>query len=80
MRTLHENGLKTYVMIAPVLPGAEELPEFLKNIVDYIIVDKLNYHYADWVLKKYNLPRIEKLDFLVDKLKKTGLPVEVVGQ
>jgi len=80
LRTLHENGLKTYVMIAPVLPGAEELPELLKNIVNYIIVDKLNYHYADWVLKKYNLPRIEKLDFLVEKLKKTGLPVEVVGQ
>jgi len=80
LRTLHENGLKTYVMIAPVLPGAEELPELLKNIVDYIIVDKLNYHYGDWVLKKYNLPRIEKLDFLVEKLKKTGLPVEVVGQ
>uniref|UniRef100_A0A7V3ZY19 Radical SAM protein n=1 Tax=candidate division WOR-3 bacterium TaxID=2052148 RepID=A0A7V3ZY19_UNCW3 len=79
LKTLHENGIRTYVMIAPVLPGAEKLPELIANTVNYVIVDRLNYHYADWVFKKFNLPKIENLDFLVEKLKERGLPVEVVA-
>lgn len=79
LKTLHENGVRTYVMIAPVLPGAEKLPELIRDIVDYIIIDKLNYHYADWVFKKYKLLKIKNIEFLVQRLKKIGLPVEVVG-
>jgi DNA repair photolyase len=52
---LHRNGIRTYAMIAPVLPGAETLPDALKGKVDYIIVDRMNYHYADWVYRKYGL-------------------------
>jgi DNA repair photolyase len=52
---LHNNGIRTYVMIAPILPGAESLAEILMGKVDYVIIDKLNYHYADWVYQKYGL-------------------------
>jgi DNA repair photolyase len=52
---LHRAGVRTYAMIAPVLPGSEELAEVLKGKVDYVIVDRMNYHYADWVYRKYGL-------------------------
>jgi DNA repair photolyase len=52
---LHQAGVRTYAMIAPVLPGAEGLKELLKGKVDYTIIDCMNYHYADWVYRKYGL-------------------------
>ncbi|HUW22215.1 MAG TPA: radical SAM protein [Candidatus Bathyarchaeia archaeon] len=52
---LHRAGIRTYVMIAPMLPGAEGLAEILEGKVDYVIVDRMNYHYADWVYRKYGL-------------------------
>ena len=42
-------------MIAPVLPGAEGFAELLKGNIDYVTVDRMNYHYADWVYRKYGL-------------------------
>ena len=33
---LHKAGIKTYAMIAPVLPGAEGLAELLKGKIDYV--------------------------------------------
>lgn len=42
-------------MIAPVLPEAEGLPEILTGKVDYILVDRMNYNYGDWVYRKYGL-------------------------
>jgi len=53
LEQLHRAGIKTYAMIAPLLPGAEKLVEMLQGKVDYIIVDKMNYHYSDWVYRKY---------------------------
>jgi len=53
--TLHQAGIRTYAMIAPVLPGAEGLAELLKGKIDYVIIDRMNYHYADWVYRKYGL-------------------------
>ena len=58
IRTLdefHKAEVKTYAMIAPILPGAEALPELLAGKVDYVLVDRMNYHYADWVYQKYSL-------------------------
>ena len=52
---LHRAGIRTYVMIAPILPKAEGLPEFLAGKVDYVRVDRMNYHYGDWVYRKYGL-------------------------
>jgi DNA repair photolyase len=52
---LHRAGIRTYAMIAPMLPGAEGLPKILAGKVDYVIVDRMNYHHADWVYRKYEL-------------------------
>jgi DNA repair photolyase len=52
---LHRAGIRTYAMIAPMLPGSEGLPEALKGKVDYLIADRMNYNYAHWVYRKYGL-------------------------
>lgn len=52
---LHKAGVRTYAMIAPVLPGAEGLAELLKGKIDYVLIDRMNYHYADRVYRKYRL-------------------------
>lgn len=50
---LHQNGIKTYVMIAPILPEAEDLARILKGKIDYLIIDRMNYRHADWIYHKY---------------------------
>jgi len=52
---LHAEGIRTFAMVAPILPGAEGLVSALKGTVEYVIVDRLNYHYADWAYKKYGM-------------------------
>jgi DNA repair photolyase len=52
---LHKAGIRTFGMIAPMLPGAEGLAELLRGKVDYVFIDRMNYHYADRVYKKYGL-------------------------
>jgi DNA repair photolyase len=52
---LHAAGIRTYAMIAPMLPGAEHLAEILAGKVDYVLLDRMNYHHADWVYRKYGL-------------------------
>jgi len=61
---LHKAGIRTYAMIAPVLPGAEGLAELLKGKIDYVLIDRMNYHYADWVYRKYGLEDQLTDDFL----------------
>jgi DNA repair photolyase len=53
--SLRSAGIRTFAMIAPLLPNAEGLAEQLSGNVDYVLVDKMNYHYADWVYKKFKL-------------------------
>jgi DNA repair photolyase len=52
---LHRAGVRTYAMIAPMLPGAEGLAELLAGKIDYVMFDRMNYHYADWVYRKHGL-------------------------
>ncbi|MDD1709465.1 MAG: hypothetical protein LUQ37_00985, partial [Methanoregulaceae archaeon] len=52
---LHDAGIRTFAMVAPMLPGAEGLAVMLKGKIDYCILDRMNYHYADWVYRKYGL-------------------------
>ena len=52
---LHRVGLHTYAMIAPILPHSEPLAEMLADKVDYVRTDRMNYHHADWVYRKYSL-------------------------
>ena len=52
---LHQAGIRTFVMIAPILPGAENLPEILAGKIEHVLMDRMNYHHADWVYRKYGL-------------------------
>ncbi|MDO8282877.1 MAG: radical SAM protein [Thermodesulfovibrionia bacterium] len=52
---LHSAGIKTFAMIAPVLPGAEGLVSELKGKVDHVLIDRLNYHYADRLYKEHGM-------------------------
>lgn len=64
---LHLAGIRTYAMIAPMLPGAEELAAQLSGKVDYVLVDRMNYHYGDWVYRKYRLEEAMSFDFFFSK-------------
>jgi len=55
LSVIHSKGIRTFAMIAPILPGAEGLVEKLRDKVDYVLIDRMNYHYADWVYRKYGL-------------------------
>jgi DNA repair photolyase len=55
LEELHTSGIRTFVMIAPMLPGAEDLPSALTGKVDSILVDRLNYHYADAIFRQYRM-------------------------
>lgn len=55
LATLHSAKIKTFAMIAPLLPGAEGLVNLLKGKVDHVLIDRLNYHYADWAYKKHHM-------------------------
>jgi len=63
LQDLHSAGITTYAMIAPILPGAEGLPKLLAGKVAYIIIDRMNYHYADWIYRNYNLDDKHTNDF-----------------
>ncbi len=44
LRTLHENGIKTYAFIGPLLPmNPENLAAKIRPYVDSILVDRMNY-------------------------------------
>lgn len=82
---LHRQGIRTYAMIAPMLPGAELLPKILAGKVDHILVDRMNYNYADRIYAKHNL-RDKLTDeyfqktsrVIADECRALGIPCEVV--
>jgi DNA repair photolyase len=67
LEILHSAGLKTFAMIAPLLPNAENLALHLVGKVDYVLVDKMNYHYADWVYNQNRLEYARKDEFFENK-------------
>jgi DNA repair photolyase len=82
---LHQAGIRTFAMLAPLLPGAEGLVPLLKGKVNYIMVDRLNYRYADWVYKKYDLTDKLKPEFfyqtgeaIASACKEQGLDCRVI--
>jgi DNA repair photolyase len=50
---LHKAGIHTFAMIAPMLPGAEDLAGMLAGKIEHVIMDRMNYNYGIWVYKKY---------------------------
>jgi DNA repair photolyase len=64
---LHESGVRTYVMVAPMLPGADSLVDRLQGKVDYAQINRYNYYYADWAYKKYGMEWAKGDDFFQEK-------------
>jgi DNA repair photolyase len=63
LEELHQAGIRTFAMIAPMLPGAEGLAEELAGKVDSVRLDRMNYHYADWVYRKNGLEKYLSDDY-----------------
>lgn len=82
---LSRAGVTTCVMIAPILPKAEDLIPQLHGKVDYVLLDRMNYHYSNWVYRKYKLESaMSDLFFTKQRailstiLKQEGIPYEVL--
>jgi DNA repair photolyase len=67
LERLHLASIRTYAMIAPMLPGAAGLTAQLNRKVDYVLIDKLNYHYGDWVYRKHHLEEAMSYDFFLSE-------------
>jgi DNA repair photolyase len=76
---LRSGGIRTFAMIAPILPGAEGLVNALKGKVEHVIIDRLNYHYADWVYKKYGMQWAMKDNFFSQKGEELRIAFEQEG-
>ena len=79
LSNLHSEGIKTFAMIAPILPGDEGLVSVLKGKVEYVILDRLNYHYADWAYKIYGLQWAAEDNFFSQKGEELRMAFEGVG-
>ena len=82
---LHSKGIRTFVMIAPVLPGAEDLTELLASKVDHVLVDRLNYHYADRIYRDKDMEWAKEEPFFLQEaeelergFERQGIPVQVL--
>ena len=82
---LHSFSIKTFVMIAPVLPKAEGLVQQLPGKVDYVLIDRMNYHYADWIYRRYKLEYAMNDSFFIKKkmelanaLKREEIPYQLL--
>jgi hypothetical protein len=54
-------------MIAPILPNAEGLVAQLRGKIDNVLIDRMNYHYADWVYRKHGLEHANTDRFFAQK-------------
>ncbi len=87
LEALHLAGIRTFVMITPILPGAEDLPEILIGKIDAAIIDRMNYHHSDWVYRKYGLEEkmtaayfAQTTQKLISTLTSSGIPCEYVDE
>ncbi len=85
LNELHRSGIRTFAMIAPLLPGAEDLVNVLEGNVDYVIIDRMNYHYADWIYRNNKLEDKLSDDYfqktgreLANACKKSGIDCNLV--
>ncbi len=60
---LHRAGVRTFAMIAPMLPGSENLAEELAGKADSILADSMNYGYAAGVYRTHGLESAMTAEF-----------------
>jgi len=85
LAVLHSEGVKTFAMIAPILSKADGLVERLKGKVAYVLIDRMNYHYADQVYRKHGMEWAMKEGFFIrtgkdlrTSFERKGIPCEVL--
>jgi DNA repair photolyase len=79
LEKLHSEGIRTTAMIAPMLPKPEGLVDQLRGKVDRVLIDRMNYHYADWVYRKYKLECTMTEGFFSRKKKELASAIEKEG-
>ena len=82
---LHLASIRTFAMVAPMLPKAEGLTTMLRRKVDYVLIDRMNYHYGDWVYREHNMESAKNDDFfflggkeLASAFEKAGIECQVL--
>ncbi len=82
---LHSTGVKTFAMIAPLLPKTESLATQLSGKVNYVLIDKMNYNYADRTYKQHRLEHAMTNNFftrkkieLANAFEKEGIPYQLL--
>jgi DNA repair photolyase len=79
LNELHLAGIRTFAMIAPMLPESEQLISMLEGKVDSILIDRMNYHYSDLVYRRYKLEGAMADDFFARKSKELAAAFEKQG-
>jgi DNA repair photolyase len=64
---LHDAGIATFVMVAPLLPHAEGLADLLHGKVDHALIGRYNYHYADRVYKERGMKQAMGEEFFEEQ-------------
>ena len=85
LEKLHSAGVKTFAMVAPLLPKTEGLATQLSGKADYVLIDKMNYHYADRTYKRHRLEYAMTKNFftgkkieLANEFEKEGIPNQLL--
>ena len=85
LEKLHSAGVKAFAMIAPLLPKTEGLAAQLSGKADYVLIDKMNYHYADRTYKRHRLEYAMTNNFFTPKkielanaFEKEGIPYQLL--
>ncbi len=79
LEKLHQAGIRTFAMIAPMLPKAEGLAGMLRGKVDHVLVDRMNYHHCDWLYRKYHLENARSDDYFVQTARELAAAFEKAG-
>jgi DNA repair photolyase len=85
LEVLHSIGIKTFAMLAPILPRSGELVKQLPGKVDHILIDRLNYSYANRIYEKNNIKWAKEDAFFLHKAEELkegfncrNIPVQVL--
>ncbi len=79
LEKLHSADIKNFAMVAPLLPKAEGLVTQLSGKVDHILIDRMNYHYADQIYRSYKLGYAMTDNFFTQKKKELAKAFEKEG-
>jgi hypothetical protein len=68
-----------------MLPGAENIVDLISEKTDYVLIDRMNYHYADWVYREHGLEYARTDEFfakmknkLLRRFESSGIPCKML--